>query len=50
MRLASRMRRAQYKFNNVFFLFLTRIRPQWPVTVSLRRLRGLPMDLLSFGR
>jgi hypothetical protein len=32
------------------FFFLTRIRPQWPVTVSLQRLRGLPRDILPFGR
>jgi hypothetical protein len=28
------------------FFFLTRSRPQWPVAVSLQRLRGLPRDLL----
>jgi hypothetical protein len=33
----------------LFFFFLTCITPQWPVTVSLQRLRGLPRDLLSFG-
>jgi hypothetical protein len=33
-----------------FLFFLTRIRPQWPVTVSLQSLRGLPRDLLPFGR
>jgi hypothetical protein len=33
-----------------FFFLLTRIKPQWPVTMSLRRLGGLPRDLLPFGR
>jgi hypothetical protein len=32
-----------------FHLLLTFIRPQWPVTVSLKRLRGLPRVLLPFG-
>jgi hypothetical protein len=33
----------------IFFFFLTHIRSQWPVTVSLQRLRVLPRDLLPFG-
>jgi hypothetical protein len=33
-----------------FLFFLTRIRSQWPVTVSLQRLRGLPRDILPFER
>jgi hypothetical protein len=39
----------QWRFSFVFFvllLLLTRVRPQWPVTVSLQRLRGLPRGLL----
>jgi hypothetical protein len=33
-----------------FFFFLARIRPQWPVTVSVQRLRGVPKDRLPFRR
>jgi hypothetical protein len=35
----------EYVITEYFFFFLlTRIMPQWPVTVSLQRLRGLPRD------
>jgi hypothetical protein len=37
------------KLFSVLFFFLTRIRPQCPVVVSLQRLRGLARDLLRFG-